>query len=201
MAIHRDQVIQLLQKKTADYGKIIKSEIERSGESVENFNPPKKLFISEKELFDELGAKSFDDKETVRQCASSFIDSANAGAEESGIDALIINTDISLEEMAKAKAFREQMEQPDNTSSGCFIATATYGSPLSIEVQVLRKFRDELLIISKLGANLVKLYYWFSPSIADKIHQSSILKSVFRILLYPIISFVKAVLYIKGNIK
>lgn len=44
-------------------------------------------------------------------------------------------------------------------SSSCFIATAVYDSSHAPEVEVLRKFRDEVLKKSGLGRKVVDLYY------------------------------------------
>ncbi|MCK4816910.1 hypothetical protein KA005_14165, partial [bacterium] len=56
----------------------------------------------------------------------------------------------------------------------CFIATATYGSPLHPHVEVLRDFRDEYLMDNKIGRELADLYYKYSPSVACMIEQNGI---------------------------
>ena len=45
----------------------------------------------------------------------------------------------------------------------CFIATVVYVSPMSHEVNVLREFRDEVLLRSEAGAHLAGLYYIHGP--------------------------------------
>ncbi len=40
---------------------------------------------------------------------------------------------------------------------GCFIATAAYGSEYAPQLDTLRKFRDKLLLPSKIGAQLVRV--------------------------------------------
>jgi tetratricopeptide (TPR) repeat protein len=50
--------------------------------------------------------------------------------------------------------------------SGCFIATAVYGSYDCLEVRILRSFRDNLLLKYKLGRKSVSAYYQYSPPIA-----------------------------------
>lgn len=47
----------------------------------------------------------------------------------------------------------------------CFIATATFG-PGAVEVDILRRFRDERLVRSALGRAFVSAYYRISPPIA-----------------------------------
>jgi len=70
--------------------------------------------------------------------------------------------------------------------SGCFIATAVYGSSSQPEVLVFRRFRDEILIESKLGLLLVRFYYLISPPLAKLILRYKIINVVTRrILLEP----------------
>lgn len=73
------------------------------------------------------------------------------------------------------------------TGGGCFIATATYGSSLAPEVIVFRRFRDDVLFRSKLGSQLVSIYYVLSPPIALLIARSELLKqTVKQLLLTPL---------------
>jgi len=68
---------------------------------------------------------------------------------------------------------------------GCFIATAAYGTPMTDEIQVLRRFRDEYLLTSSLGQALVDLYYRVSPPIAEFITEHPSLKPLMRAGLAP----------------
>lgn len=71
--------------------------------------------------------------------------------------------------------------------SGCFIATAAFGSYLDPHVMVLRNFRDNVLLQSELGTEFVKFYYKHSPPIADFIAQHGILRMLARFALTPLI--------------
>jgi hypothetical protein len=73
----------------------------------------------------------------------------------------------------------------------CFIATAAYGSPLASEVLVLSRFRDDVLLRSKLGRSAVRLYYAISPPVASSIDESQRLKMVIRKMLVPILFLVR----------
>jgi hypothetical protein len=78
-------------------------------------------------------------------------------------------------------------------SGGCFIATAAYGTPTAIQIDVLRKFRDVVLLKSTVGSQFVALYYQVSPPIADFIAGNSFLRTLVReILVDPIVWVVEA---------
>jgi len=75
--------------------------------------------------------------------------------------------------------------------SGCFIATAAYGTPFANEINVLRYWRDNSLLQKSLGRKFVSLYYSFSPPIAFKINERNFLKKIIRAFLYPWIAILK----------
>jgi desulfoferrodoxin (superoxide reductase-like protein) len=79
-------------------------------------------------------------------------------------------------------------EQPQN---GCLVATATYGSELSPQVQFLRGFRDHTVLNTFAGSSFMTafngFYYSFSPSVALVIADNDPLRSIMKIVLYPLI--------------
>jgi len=75
---------------------------------------------------------------------------------------------------------------------GCFIATAAYGSYDYEDVMVLRKFRDKYLMTNNLGREFVKLYYRYSPPIANYIAKKEILRMIVRMVLKPFVILMKA---------
>ena len=75
----------------------------------------------------------------------------------------------------------------------CFIATAAYGTPTAEQINVLREFRDVVLLESTAGSRFVALYYRLSPPIADFIARSYLLRTLVRELLVdPIVWIVEA---------
>jgi len=64
---------------------------------------------------------------------------------------------------------------------GCFIATAAYGTDKAKEIDILREFRDVVLLSNSLGAELVSLYYKTSPPIASFISQHEVLRTAVRV--------------------
>jgi len=70
----------------------------------------------------------------------------------------------------------------------CLIATAAYGTDIAQEIDILREFRDTLLLPNSLGAAFVSLYYEISPPIADFISQHEVLRTTVKVaFLDPIV--------------
>ena len=70
---------------------------------------------------------------------------------------------------------------------GCFIATAAYGSYLEHHLFVLRQFRDNYLLTNDLGKLLVKIYYKYSPPIANYVAEHDWAKYVVRLFVSVIV--------------
>jgi len=74
-------------------------------------------------------------------------------------------------------------------NSGCFIATAAYGSYWETHVKTLRTFRDAYLLTNKAGAAFVAAYYRYSPAIADYIAEHDAMRALVRVGLAPLVGF------------
>jgi hypothetical protein len=82
---------------------------------------------------------------------------------------------------------------PPPSGSGCFIATAAYGTSTTEQIDVLREFRDVVLLESTVGSKFVVLYYQLSPPVADFISGNNFLRTLIReLLIDPIVWVVEA---------
>ncbi len=83
--------------------------------------------------------------------------------------------------------------EPVSSGGGCFIATAAYGTPTAKQLDVLREFRDDVLLKSTVGSRLVDFYYRTSPPIADFISKHGVVRTLVRdLLIDPIVWVVQA---------
>ncbi len=74
-----------------------------------------------------------------------------------------------------------------SSDSICFIATAAYGSPMEPHVKILRAFRDRILLVNAIGKGFVRLYYTYSPPIANFIANHDSLRTIVRVSLLPVV--------------
>lgn len=77
--------------------------------------------------------------------------------------------------------------------SGCFIATAAYGSALEPSVGVLRHARDRLVAASGIGRASVDLYYRSSPPVAAVLAESDAARAAVRRVLAPFVGLAESV--------
>jgi hypothetical protein len=101
-----------------------------------------------------------------------------------------------VDDVANVRSASTEITMNDNYSitatfrfgTGCFIATAAYGTPMAEEIQVLRNFRDEYLLTNPVGEALVELYYRVSPPVAEFITEHAGLKPIVRAGLAPVVA-------------
>ena len=105
-----------------------------------------------------------------------------------------VNEDEYMNYCEKCHADRYAGGEHDFTeeeTTGCFIATAAYGTPLADEINILRNWRDNSLIKTKMGRGLVSMYYTISPPIAKYITKSDKRRRITSGILRPLINFLK----------
>jgi hypothetical protein len=73
----------------------------------------------------------------------------------------------------------------DSKETFCFFSTSTRGTGLEDYLDVLRKFRDVILLRSPLGKRLVDFYYQHSPAMARVIERNDFLRKAVGIALVP----------------
>ena len=70
---------------------------------------------------------------------------------------------------------------------GCFIATAAYGYYDAPQVQILRDFRDQIMLKGDVGIALVDWYYANSPNAAEYLNENEQWKPLVQVALFPLI--------------
>ena len=87
---------------------------------------------------------------------------------------------------------KETTSVKTGNGGGCLIATATYGSEMSQQVQQLRELRDNQLLQTESGKQFIGMfndvYYSFSPTIADMEREHPMLKEAVKLAITPMIS-------------
>jgi hypothetical protein len=78
----------------------------------------------------------------------------------------------------------------------CIIATAAFGSRMDTNVEAMRHLRDNSVRITFTGGNFMRVfngwYYSWSPAIAKAVHDHEGLRSITRVILYPVVGSVIA---------
>ena len=106
----------------------------------------------------------------------------------------VVTFDIRIPE-AQAS---ENGDQPEN--GGCLIATATYGSELSTQVQQLREVRDNVVMKTESGKSFMsgfnQFYYSFAPTVADLERENSFFKNSVKVAITPLLTTLSVLNYI-----
>ena len=83
---------------------------------------------------------------------------------------------------------------------GCLIVTATFGSELAPQVQMLREIRDNSLLQTQSGSAFMEsfnqFYYSFSPAIADYERQNPVFKEAVKITITPLVASLSLLNYV-----
>jgi hypothetical protein len=83
---------------------------------------------------------------------------------------------------------------------GCLIATATFGSEMSPQVQQLRELRDNIVLKTESGKIFMKgfneFYYSFSPAVSDYERQNDFFRDGVKIVITPLLTSLSVLNYI-----
>jgi len=132
------------------------------------------------------------------------------GWSQSQIEELKESKPISQEEVMEVEVDDEEVEiqEEEKVSAseipsgggGCLIATATFGTEFSPQVQQLREIRDGTVLKTNSGTYFLngfnQFYYSFSPTIADIERQSPIFKEFVKITITPMLTTLSLLNYV-----
>ncbi|MCG3780166.1 MAG: putative Blue (Type 1) copper domain protein [Nitrosopumilus sp.] len=111
-------------------------------------------------------------------------------AEETVVEEQVVEETVVEEQVVEETVVATQ--ESEENGGGCLIATATYGSELAPQVQLLREIRDNSLLQTESGsafmATFNDIYYTFSPTIADYERESPIFKEAVKFAITPMIT-------------
>jgi len=86
-------------------------------------------------------------------------------------------------------------------NGGCLIATATFGSELAPQVQMLRELRDNTVLNTASGTSFMmgfnQFYYSFSPTIADWERENEIFKEIVKLAITPLLTSFSILNYVE----
>jgi len=106
---------------------------------------------------------------------------------------IVANTQINNEKVTETATVLQVSESISNSQGGgCLIATATYGSELAPQVQLLREIRDNTVLSTDSGVSFMgsfnQFYYSFSPIIADYERENPLFQEAVKLIITPMIS-------------
>lgn len=86
------------------------------------------------------------------------------------------------------------------SKGGCLIATATYGSELAPQVQLLREIRDNKVLKTDTGLSFMtsfnEFYYSFSPTVADWERQNPLFRETVKVVITPLLLSLSLIQYV-----
>lgn len=108
---------------------------------------------------------------------------------------LLAQKDVNVKEIneyaEKVKQYDSSYQTPTIDTSGCFVATAVYGSYDCPEVWTLRRYRDSTLDKTWYGRLFIKVYYSISPHLVKWLGNTAWFKMLWRIPLDKLVNNLK----------
>lgn len=97
----------------------------------------------------------------------------------------------------------DKEESNGENGGGCLIATATFDSELSPQIQNLRELRDNVILSTNSGMAFMsgfnQIYYSFSPTVADLEREYPLFKESVKLAITPMISTLSILNYVEIN--
>ena len=88
----------------------------------------------------------------------------------------------------------------ESNGGGCLIATATFGSEMTSQVQFLRELRDNTVLQTQAGTSFMtgfnQFYYSFSPAVADYEREKPVFKEAVKLTLTPLLTSLTLLNYV-----
>ena len=95
-------------------------------------------------------------------------------------DVNIINTLIDEEKEYNPDFSEGKVNLTQRTSSGCYVATAVYGSYDCPQVWTLRRYRDDMLAQTWYGRMFIRAYYAISPTLVKWFGNTAWFKNMWK---------------------
>ena len=161
-------------------------------------------FLIKADTRTDLGEKAIDAGEAIVEAGTETGELIIEAGKEAGkviVDAggNVVEKGVIVGEVVTEKT-TEGIEEIQEKGGGCLIATATYGSEFTLQVQQLRELRDNKLLQTESGSAFMKsfneFYYSFSPGIADFERENPIFREAVKIAITPMISSLSILNYI-----
>jgi len=114
-------------------------------------------------------------------------------------------TEMETEEESPSEEVKTALEDTMQTGEteeggGCLIATATYGTEMAPQVQLLRELRDNKILKTASGSSFMgafnTIYYSFSPNIADLERENFIFREAVKIAITPLLTSLSILNYV-----
>jgi len=122
---------------------------------------------------------------------------------ETGNYQIISNAKVGGETITETKTISQSSQPSSPQGGGCLIATATFGSELAPQVQMLREIRDNSLLQTQSGQSFMQgfnsFYYSFSPAIADLERQNPVFKEAVKLAITPLLASLSLLNYVDLN--
>ncbi|MGI0004552.1 MAG: peptidylprolyl isomerase [Candidatus Nitrosotenuis sp.] len=120
---------------------------------------------------------------------------------ENNFDAALPKFDNVVSSFTMEAGEKTTDTNPLDKKWGCLIATATYGSELDPQVQMLREVRDNAVFATTSGTAFMNafnsVYYSFSPTVADWERQNPTFKEAVKLALTPMLSTLSILSYVE----